>query len=99
MSVGLALFHATLPRYPKWAAFLAEHPGSWSKLTQCPTESVYKAGDEEIKMLGILEGLRGGFNSFNQIRDTNGPWYHNMFPVLRRIATLFIVCFLQTTAV
>lgn len=35
---------ATSGLYPKWAAFLAEHPGSWSKLTQCPTESVYKDG-------------------------------------------------------
>lgn len=35
---------ATSGMYPKWAAFIAEHPGSWSKLTQCPTDSVYKDG-------------------------------------------------------
>jgi len=35
---------ATSGMYPKWAAFIAEHPGSWSKLTKCPTESVYKDG-------------------------------------------------------
>lgn len=29
--------------YPAWAAFLARHPGSWSKLTECPTETVYQA--------------------------------------------------------
>ena len=43
------------PRYPKWATFLAEHPGSWSKLTQCPTESVYK--------VGVGEDSLGGGNS------------------------------------
>ncbi|CAK9034918.1 Putative trans-acting enoyl reductase MT2525 [Durusdinium trenchii] len=35
---------ATAGMYPKWTAFIAEHPGSWSKLTKCPTETVYKDG-------------------------------------------------------
>ncbi|CAE7945077.1 unnamed protein product [Symbiodinium sp. KB8] len=30
--------------YPRWGAFIAEHPGSWSTLTQCPTKSVFKDG-------------------------------------------------------
>ena len=47
------------PRYPKWAAFLAEHPGSWSKLTQCPTESVYKVGVEDSD--DFFFGFFGGF--------------------------------------
>merc|ERR1712110_1078349 len=27
---------ATAGMYPKWTAFLASHPGSWSNLTKCP---------------------------------------------------------------
>jgi len=30
--------------YPKWTAFIAEHPGSWSKLSKCPTQKVYDDG-------------------------------------------------------
>eukprot|EP00931_Biecheleriopsis_adriatica_P104545 TRINITY_DN79207_c0_g1_i1.p1 TRINITY_DN79207_c0_g1~~TRINITY_DN79207_c0_g1_i1.p1 ORF type:complete len:179 (+),score=37.85 TRINITY_DN79207_c0_g1_i1:22-537(+) len=30
--------------YPKWTAFLAAHPGSWSKLAKCPSQSVYSDG-------------------------------------------------------
>merc|ERR1719446_1208859 len=35
---------ATAGLYPKWTAFLAEHPGSWSKLSKCPTKYVYNDG-------------------------------------------------------
>lgn len=35
---------ATSTMYPKWAAFLALHPGSWTKLTKCPNKAVYDGG-------------------------------------------------------
>lgn len=30
--------------YAKWTAFLASHPGSWSKLAKCPSTQVYTDG-------------------------------------------------------
>merc|ERR1712238_88730 len=30
--------------YPKWAAFLALHPGSWSDLAKCPNQKVFEDG-------------------------------------------------------
>lgn len=30
--------------YPKWTAFLASHPGSWTNLTKCPSQSVFDDG-------------------------------------------------------
>lgn len=30
--------------YPRWTAFLAEHPGSWSQLAKCPSPTLYKDG-------------------------------------------------------
>ncbi|CAJ1381091.1 unnamed protein product [Effrenium voratum] len=35
---------ASAGMYPKWAAFLAEHPGSWSTLSKCPTQAIYDGG-------------------------------------------------------
>jgi len=32
------------PMYAHWTAFLANHPGSWTKLTQCPSQSVFHDG-------------------------------------------------------
>ena len=53
-----------LPRYPKWTAFIAEHPGSWSKLTKCPTETVYKDGKGRERgctrfKFGVMDAVRG----------------------------------------
>lgn len=47
---------ATSGMYPKWAAFIAEHPGSWSKLTQCPTDSVYKDGSWSYRFRASAAG-------------------------------------------
>lgn len=30
--------------YPKWTAFLAAHPGSWSSLAKCPSKAVFDGG-------------------------------------------------------
>jgi len=35
---------ATPLMYSTWTGFLAEHPGSWTNLSKCPTESVFSAG-------------------------------------------------------
>merc|ERR1712137_205633 len=35
---------SSISMYPKWAFFLARHPGSWSTLTKCPTQSIYNDG-------------------------------------------------------
>lgn len=35
---------ATSSLYPRWTAFLAAHPGSWSKLAQCPSKDVFDDG-------------------------------------------------------
>eukprot|EP00929_Paragymnodinium_shiwhaense_P034311 TRINITY_DN18693_c0_g2_i2.p1 TRINITY_DN18693_c0_g2~~TRINITY_DN18693_c0_g2_i2.p1 ORF type:complete len:333 (-),score=59.59 TRINITY_DN18693_c0_g2_i2:304-1302(-) len=35
---------ATPGLYAKWTAFLASHPGAWSKLAKCPNQQVYEDG-------------------------------------------------------
>jgi len=35
---------ASAGMYPKWTAFLASHPDSWTKLAKCPTKTVYDDG-------------------------------------------------------
>ncbi|CAK9035253.1 Putative trans-acting enoyl reductase MT2525 [Durusdinium trenchii] len=51
---------ATAGMYPKWTAFIAEHPGSWSKLTKCPTETVYKDGSWSYRFHASAGQRRSG---------------------------------------
>eukprot|EP00971_Amphidinium_carterae_P216029 4288106-Amphidinium_carterae.1 len=43
--------------YPKWTGFIAAHPGSWSKLSQCPSESVFEDGSwaYRFKVSGVAK--------------------------------------------
>jgi len=47
---------ATSGMYPKWAAFIAGHPGSWSKLAKCPNQAVYDDGAWTYRFKASAEG-------------------------------------------
>eukprot|EP00928_Gymnodinium_smaydae_P043312 TRINITY_DN29043_c0_g1_i1.p1 TRINITY_DN29043_c0_g1~~TRINITY_DN29043_c0_g1_i1.p1 ORF type:complete len:415 (-),score=54.15 TRINITY_DN29043_c0_g1_i1:221-1465(-) len=63
---------ATASLYPRWTAFLARHPGSWSKLTKCPNQAVYEGGAWAYR---IKASVAGG--SKTVLLSGNGdPGYH-----------------------
>merc|ERR1719373_778511 len=63
---------STAGMYPKWTAFLAMHPGSWSNLTKCPTQAVYDGGSWQYRFRASLSG-----NSKSVLLSGRGdPGYH-----------------------
>lgn len=47
---------ATSGMYAKWSAFLAGHPGSWSKLAKCPSQSIYEGGSWAYRFKATADG-------------------------------------------
>jgi len=46
---------ATPTLYAKWTAFIAEHPGSWSNLTKCPTQAIFDDGSWAYRFKAYTE--------------------------------------------
>lgn len=42
--------------YPKWTAFLASHPGAWTKLAKCPTDQVFHDGSWSYRLTASANG-------------------------------------------
>jgi short subunit dehydrogenase-like uncharacterized protein len=47
---------ATTGMYPKWTAFIARHPGSWSKLSKCPSKTIFDDGSWAYRFKASAEG-------------------------------------------
>eukprot|EP00933_Yihiella_yeosuensis_P004583 TRINITY_DN108953_c0_g1_i1.p1 TRINITY_DN108953_c0_g1~~TRINITY_DN108953_c0_g1_i1.p1 ORF type:complete len:422 (+),score=95.79 TRINITY_DN108953_c0_g1_i1:58-1323(+) len=63
---------ATAGMYPRWTAFLARHPGSWTKLSKCPDKAVYEGGSWAYRFKASFEE-----KSSSLLLSGNGdPGYH-----------------------
>jgi short subunit dehydrogenase-like uncharacterized protein len=63
---------ASTGMYPKWTAFLAAHPGSWTKLSKCPTQSVYDDGAWAYR----FKASAGGKSESMLLSGKGDPGYH-----------------------
>mmetsp|Transcript_45062 Transcript_45062/g.107074 ORF Transcript_45062/g.107074 Transcript_45062/m.107074 type:complete len:419 (-) Transcript_45062:38-1294(-) len=48
---------AAASMYAKWTAFLASHPGSWSEMSKCPSQSVFNDGSWAYRFKGSSRGI------------------------------------------
>jgi len=61
--------------YTKWTEFLAEHPGSWSTLTKCPTKAILEGGAWQMRIRAEAKtGVKGGAALL--LSGSGDPGYH-----------------------
>merc|ERR1712151_641342 len=58
--------------YPRWTAFLASNPGSWSNLTKCPSQKVYDGGSWAYR----FKASSGGKSETVFLSGKGDPGYH-----------------------